>query len=234
MDESGAMALALFKEAGSSHAGQTWQQRKSVQTRIAILEAAIDCLQAEGYGRTTTQMIAETARISRGAMLHHYATKLDLIASVIDYTLHKRMEGFLSAVRALRDVERVTGMAGIEAFWESLKTREFDAYLELAIAARTDPELAEIFLPRVRLYDQAELAAVIRAFPEWTDLPEAYALAMDYTNSALQGLLLNQDFWNEADQVSLRAFIGKSVAMMLAGELRPPALSTPASRAGQG
>jgi AcrR family transcriptional regulator len=224
MDESSAIALALFREAGASDTGQTWQQRKSVQTRIAILEAAIDCLQTQGYGRTTTQMIAETAQISRGAMLHHYATKLDLIASVIDYTLYKRMEGFLAAVRALRDIERVTGMAGIGTFWESLKTREFDAYLELAIAARTDAELAEIFLPRIRLYDQVELAEVIRAFPEWANLPEAYALAMDYCNAALQGLLLNRDFWSEDDQAALRAFVGKSVAMLLAGDLRPPAI----------
>ena len=83
MDEVSLRVLAPLEPDGLGAEGQTWQQRKSVQTRIAILEAAIDCLQRHGYGRTTTQLIAEMAGISRGAMLHHYATKQDLIASVI-------------------------------------------------------------------------------------------------------------------------------------------------------
>jgi len=69
-----ATGLAVLEPEGLDSHGQGWQQRKSIQTRIAILEAAIDCLERQGYARTTTQMIAQTARISRGAMLHHYAT----------------------------------------------------------------------------------------------------------------------------------------------------------------
>ena len=222
MDDISAQVLAL-PESERPSAGQTWQQRKSIQTRIAILEAAIDCLQTHGYGRTTIQLIAERAEISRGAMLHHYATKQDLIASVIDYTLYKRMEVFLTAVRALKDSERIGGMAGIELFWESLQTREFGAFLELVIAARTDADLAETFLPKARLYDSVELAKVISAFPEWAEQPEAYALAMDYCNSALQGLCINKEMWNEADQIELRRFVGRSIAMMLSGDLKVPA-----------
>ena len=48
---------------------------------------------------------------------------------------------------------------------------------------------------------------------------------MDYCNSALQGLFLNKAVWNEPEQVELRRFVGKSIAMMLSGELRPPALA---------
>lgn len=220
MEDISARALAL-PESERAEAGQTWQQRKSIQTRIVILEAAIDCLQSHGYGRTTTQLIAEMAGISRGAMLHHYATKQDLIASVIDYTLYKRMEAFLAGVRALKESDRVAGMVGIELFWNSLRTREFEAYLELAFAARTDADLAKTFLPKARLYDQTELAKVISAFPEWAEQPEAYALAMDYCNSALQGLLINEAVWPEPDQVELRRFVGRSIAMMLSGDLGP-------------
>jgi len=221
MDDLSAQVLALPESERASE-GQTWQQRKSIQTRIAILEAAIDCLQAHGYGQTTTQLIAEMAGISRGAMLHHYATKQELIASVIDYTMYKRMEVFLAGVRALKDSERIGGMVGIELFWNGLQTREFGAYLELAIAARTDADLARTFLPKARLYDQAELAKVISAFPEWAEQPEAYALAMDYCNAALQGLFINKAMWNETDQVELRRFVGRSIAMMLSGDLTAP------------
>lgn len=223
MDEISARVLAQLEPEGLAAEGQSWQQRKSVQTRLTILEAAIDCLQTHGYGHTTTQMIAEIAGISRGAMLHHYATRQDLIASVIDYTVYKRMEVFLQSVRALKDSDRIAEMAGIEIFWQSLLTREFGAYLELAIAARTDAELAGIFLPKARRYDRTELAEVIRAFPEWAELPAAYALAMDYCNAALQGLLINRNIWSEKSHKELRLFVGQTIAMMLAGDLPLPA-----------
>ena len=222
MDEVSLRVLAQLEPDGLGAEGQTWQQRKSVQTRIAILEAAIDCLQQHGYGRTTTQLIAEMAGISRGAMLHHYATKQDLIASVIDYTVYKRMELFLDGVRALKDSARINEMAGIEISWRSMLTREFAAYLELSIAARTDPDLAEIFLPKARRFDKTELAEIIRAFPEWADDPDGYALAMDYCASALLGLTINRDIWPEGDQRSLCRFVGETIAMVRTGELTIP------------
>src|SRR5579859_7683705 len=125
MDDISLRVLAQLEPEGLDAEGQSWQQRKSVQTRVTILEAAIDCLQKHGYGRTTTQLIAEMAGISRGAMLHHYATKQDLIASVIDYTVYKRMEQFLVGIRALKDSARIDEMAGIEISWQSMLSREF-------------------------------------------------------------------------------------------------------------
>ena len=223
MDDISLRVLAQLEPEGLDAEGQSWQQRKSVQTRITILEAAIDCLQQHGYGRTTTQLIAEMAGISRGAMLHHYATKQDLIASVIDYTVYKRMEVFLEGIRALKDSARIDEMAGIEISFQSMLTREFAAYLELAIAARTDADLAEIFLPKARRFDQTELAEIIRAFPEWAENPDGYALAMDYANAALEGLVINRDIWPEREQRVLCQFVGKTIAMLRRGELTVPA-----------
>ncbi len=223
MDDISLRVLAQLEPEGLDAEGQSWQQRKSVQTRITILEAAIDCLQQHGYGRTTTQLIAEMAGISRGAMLHHYATKQDLISSVIDYTVYKRMEVFLEGIRALKDSARIDEMAGIEISFQSMLTREFAAYLELAIAARTDPDLAEIFLPKARRFDQTELAEIIRAFPEWAENPDGYALAMDYANAALEGLVINRDIWPERDQRVLCHFVGKTIAMLRRGDLTVPA-----------
>jgi AcrR family transcriptional regulator len=222
MDEVALSVLAQLEPEGLGAEGQSWQQRKSVQTRITILEAAIDCLQRHGYGRTTTQLIAEMAGISRGAMLHHYATKQDLIATVIDYTVYKRMAVFLGGIRALKDSARINEMAGIEISWRSFLTREFAAYLELAIAARTDADLARIFLPKARRFNKTELAELIRAFPEWADQLDEYALAMDYCNAALEGLVINRDIWDVTDQRVLCQFIANSIAMLRKGEISPP------------
>ncbi|MBS0277732.1 MAG: TetR/AcrR family transcriptional regulator [Proteobacteria bacterium] len=224
MKEMGAKALAELEPEGLSPEGAGWQQRKSAQTRIAILEAAIDCLEKYGYARTTTQLIAQVAEISRGAMLHHYATKQELIASVIDYTFYKRMERFIERIKSLSERQRVEDVAGVERYWDSLLTREFSAYLELSMAARTDEELREIFLPKARRYDQIEREEVIKAFPEWQKEHERYLFAMDFCIAAIEGLLLNRDIWaSESRRRQLRDFVGKMLLAIRQGDVKVPA-----------
>jgi AcrR family transcriptional regulator len=218
-----AARLAELEPEGLAAIGQGWQQRKSAQTRIAILEAAVDCLEQYGYAATTTQLIAQTAEISRGAMLHHYATKQDLIAAVIDYTFYKRMESFIARIRALTDEQRVHEHAGIELYWQSLLTREFSAYLELSMAGRTDTELRNIFLPKTRRYDRIEREMVMAAFPEWRDKMEVYELAMDFCIASMEGLLLHRDVWDDRKRrVRLRQFISKAILMLRDGEIPMP------------
>ncbi|HEY7979415.1 MAG TPA: TetR/AcrR family transcriptional regulator [Rhizomicrobium sp.] len=224
MKEMGAKALAELEPEGLSPEGAGWQQRKSAQTRIAILEAAIDCLEKYGYARTTTQLIAQVAEISRGAMLHHYATKQELIASVIDYTFYKRMERFVERIKSLSERQRVEDVAGVERYWDSLLTREFSAYLELSMAARTDEELRDIFLPKARRYDQIEREEVIKAFPEWQKEHERYLFAMDFCIAAIEGLLLNRDIWaSEPRRRQLRDFVGKTLLAIRQGDVKVPA-----------
>jgi len=219
----GAKALAELEPEGLAADGNGWQQRKSAQTRVAILEAAIDCLAKHGYARTTTQLIAQVAEISRGAMLHHYATKQELIAAVIDYTFYKRMEIFTGGVSSLTEEQRTHDITGVERYWESLLTDEFAAYVELLVAARTDPELRSIFLPKARRYDRVEREEVLRVFPEWADKPEAYALAMDFCVAAIEGLLLNREIWSEKKrQQILRDLVAKVLLMLRTGEIHTP------------
>ncbi len=215
--------LAELEPEGLAAIGPGWQQRKSAQTRIAILEAAVDCLQRYGYASTTTQLIAQTAEISRGAMLHHYATKQDLIAAVIDYTFYKRMESFIGRIRGLSDEQRVHEHAGIELYWQSLLTREFNASLELSVACRTDVELQAIFLPKARRYDRIEREMVMSVFPEWQDKAEVYELAMDFCIAGMEGLLLKREVWNDRKRrVRLRQFISKAILMLRDGEIAAP------------
>ena len=220
MDEGPATVPHELEPEGLAADGQGWQQRKSAQTRVAILEAAVDCLEKHGYARTTTQMIAQTADISRGAMLHHYATKQELIAAVIDYTFFKRIEGFTASIDGLTEFQRVQEHAGIEIYWQSLLTREYSAYLELLVASRTDPELREIFLPKARRYDRVERDVVLRVFPEWADQPEAYELAMDYCIAAMEGLLLNRDIWDDRKRREMyRTFISQTLLNLRNGRV---------------
>jgi AcrR family transcriptional regulator len=202
----------------------SWQKRKSAQTRTAILEAAIDCLSETGYSNTTTQLIAKRAQISRGAMLHHYATKQELVASLIDYVIFRRIQLFVEGIATISEEARVSRQVGIELYWQTLLTREFAAYLELRLAARTDKELRAILLPRARKYDRIERDTVLGSFPEWAEHPAEYKLAMDYCIASMEGLLLNKDIWNDRTRrQQLRDFVSATLLLLREGELEMPA-----------
>ena len=59
-----------------------WQAQKSAATRKLILESAIRCFVELGYAGTTTTAIAQKAGLSRGAMLHHFPSRLAVVRGV--------------------------------------------------------------------------------------------------------------------------------------------------------
>ncbi len=223
--------LARLEPEGLGPEGPGWQQRKSAQTRISILEAAIDCLATRGFAHTTTQLIAETADISRGAMLHHYPTKGALIEAIIAFCFYKRMQMLAEGVRGISDLQRVQEFAGLEILWRSFFTREHRAYLELNIAARTDVEVREIFVPQARRFTRIWRDEGIRIFPEWSADPERLARASDLVEAVLEGLALNHDAWESPERIPrVRAFLRQLVSGIYSGVLDfPEPHATPAA-----
>jgi AcrR family transcriptional regulator len=212
--------LTTLEPAGMASEDDGWQKRKSAQTRVAVLEAAIDCLADQGYSRTTTQLIAQKANISRGAMMHHYATKQDLIESVIDHMFYRRMERFTRDIKSLTERERIEEQAGIELFWKSVLTREYQAYVELMIAARTDPELRVIFEPKARRFNAVWGEEIKALFPEWQDKPDRLRLAIDFCIAAMDGLLLNRAIWEpRARRQAIRRLVSLTILMVRDSDL---------------
>ena len=119
--------------------GAQWRQRRSRETRSIVLEAALACLADGGYSGCSLQMVADRAEISRGAMLHHYVSKMDLIAASIEYAFYKRLEGFLARVGALTEEERTSVICGARIAYETCSTIAYRAYLALHLASRVDP-----------------------------------------------------------------------------------------------
>src|SRR5215475_14877054 len=93
-----------------------WQAQKSASTRTQITEAAIKCFVEYGYSRTTTSLIAEKAGLSRGAMLHHFPSKLAVVRAAVEHLHAKRLRAFRKAVtKPSGDRDHVR--QSVEAYW---------------------------------------------------------------------------------------------------------------------
>lgn len=61
-------------------------EEHSEDTRAALIEAALELFAKKGYPDTATEEIIILARVSRGAMYHHFRSKKDLFRAVLEKT----------------------------------------------------------------------------------------------------------------------------------------------------
>lgn len=118
------------------------QAERSAATRGRLLDATIACVHDLGYARTSTPEIARRAGLSRGAQLHHFPTKAELVTSAVEHLFARRREEFLRAFRS-RPSGQDPAAAAIDILWSMVSGDTFYVWLELTVAARTDPELRE-------------------------------------------------------------------------------------------
>jgi AcrR family transcriptional regulator len=167
-----------------------WQAQKSASTRNQIIEAAIRCFVDHGYSRTTTTLIAEKAGLSRGAMLHHFPSKRDVVRAAVEYLHAKRLKAFRRAMAKVAP-EGDHIRQGVDGYWAHVKHPMFVAFFELAVAARTDPELAGILRPVQESFEREWYAMSIELFPEWRGKGEKFELAFDLSRYVLEGMAIS-------------------------------------------
>ena len=106
-----------------------WTPRSSPWSRLAT-------------SHTTTTAVCERAGLSRGAQLHHFPTKSELVIAAVAHLAMRR------AKEVREEAKRLAGLddrieAALELIWTSFSGPLFYAALELWVAARTDAELHE-------------------------------------------------------------------------------------------
>ena len=117
------------------------QEERSSATRELLLDATVECLIQYGYTGTTVARIAETAGVTRGAQVHHYPTKADLVLAALRHLVAKQVEHAVAEVPTLQRSSDAVG-ATLDLLWRIHKGPLFTAIVELWVAARTDPDLA--------------------------------------------------------------------------------------------
>ncbi|OBJ37257.1 transcriptional regulator [Mycolicibacterium mucogenicum] len=178
------------------------QAERSAAMRTRLLDATVECLVTYGYSGTTTQRVAEIAGVTRGAQVHHFRSKEDLVAAAVEHLAEQRVQA------AVRDLGRVQSNPDpvstmLDYLWESHQGPVFFATLELWVAARTDPGLAE-HIDRVEpIVTSALVSALAQLIPNRAaqkDLRDLAFTAMD----ALRGILLSSFVDRDTDRARKR------------------------------
>jgi AcrR family transcriptional regulator len=122
------------------------QEERTRLMRQRLLEATIDCLVEHGWSGTSTTLVSQRAGVSRGAQLHHFPSKNDLVLAAVAHLSEKRAEELREAARHLPSGRRRT-RAVLDMLAEHFTSPVFNAALELWVAARTDQHLRVAVVP---------------------------------------------------------------------------------------
>ncbi|MEB3022280.1 TetR/AcrR family transcriptional regulator [[Mycobacterium] crassicus] len=174
---------------GSAPPGRRTQAERSAAMRVRLLDATIDCLVTYGYAGTTTPRIAEVAGVTRGAQVHHFRSKEDLVVAAVEHLAQQRTQ---AAIRELGQVDSIPDpvTTALNFLWESHQGPMFIATVELWVAARTDRLLAK-HIERVEpVVNGTLIAAIAQLMPEHPaqkEIRNVVYTAMD----ALRGILVS-------------------------------------------
>jgi AcrR family transcriptional regulator len=136
------------------------QQQRREETRQRLLDATIDCLVEHGFAGTTTQRVQERAGVSRGALLHHFASKADLLAAATHHVAELR----LAHIRTETEAGGRAPGKGLALLRTAMSGPHFLAGLELWLAARTDADLKAALLPAEREVGAAQRSVISDIF----------------------------------------------------------------------
>jgi AcrR family transcriptional regulator len=136
--------------------------------RQRLLDATVECLVDLGWSGTSTTLVSQRAGVSRGAQLHHFPTKADLVLAAVEHLNEARIQGLQEAADRL-PVGPGRTRAVLEMLADHFTSPVFIAALELWVAARTDPALREAVAP----LEQRIGRDTHRSTVEWLGLDES-------------------------------------------------------------
>jgi AcrR family transcriptional regulator len=166
-------------------------QQRTAEMRARLLEATIACFLELGYAATTTTEVADRAGVSRGAMLHHFPSKEELVLAAVEHLFHRRKAEFLAAfAKVPKNADRPA--AALDILAKILGGDSFYVWLELAVAGRTDEKLGR----RVRELGARTAQEVEKTFRELFPPPATpnpfFDAAPRFAFAILQGLAVDR------------------------------------------
>lgn len=118
------------------------QGERSSATRTLLMQATLECLASLGHAGTTLNAICERAGLSRGAVLHHFQGKDELVAQAFMHRQALRA----AALGTQRDAPRAKRSVREEI--DAARARvsgDFPVSIEFFNALRIDPQLRARF-----------------------------------------------------------------------------------------
>jgi len=155
--------------------------------------------------------------MSRGAMRHHFPSRTHVMRATIEYLHEKRLLAFRKAATSIPEGQSKT-RANIEALWQHVNHPVFMVFIDLALAARKDRELAAIYGPAQENFRRECYYAALELFPEWVKHRDQLRTAIDMALHMMEGMVLDGLSPEGKRTVRLLDFLSHELDVLRSGE----------------
>jgi AcrR family transcriptional regulator len=135
------------------------REAEAQATRDALIQAALELFTKRGYAGVGTEEIVTRAKVTRGALYHHFTDKRDLFRAVFERVEGELMEGIGARMEATDDPWELM-LAGMRSFLDACE----------------EPAVKQIALTD---------APSVLGWQEWREIDNRHGLGL--TRGALQG-----------------------------------------------
>jgi AcrR family transcriptional regulator len=135
------------------------REAEAQATRDALIRAALDLFSKRGYAGVGTEEIVARAKVTRGALYHHFTDKRDLFRAVFERVEGELMERIGARMKATDDAWELM-LAGMRSFLDACE----------------EPAVKQISLTD---------APSVLGWQEWREIDNRHGLGL--TRAALQG-----------------------------------------------
>lgn len=137
------------------------QEERRRGTQRKLTSAVVECLDRFGYAQTSISTVQDAAGVSRGALQHHFPSKLSLISG----TARAVLDTALDRTEGVRASKGESLEEQLMIYWTSVvDTPAGRAFLEILTAARTDDDLREAVREVVTDWETGLTAATFERF----------------------------------------------------------------------
>ncbi len=182
--------------------------------RARLLDATVDCLARLGYAGTTTTEIAKRAHVSRGAQLHHYPRKEDLVIASVEHVFRLRLEDFAKAFANV-PAETDRRPIAVDLLWSMFQGPVFHAWLELIVASRTDKALREALRAMNERF-QGDLKVYFKEIFGPSPLTTDFDLIPAFIFSLMEGMSMRSIVGNDEENVRILDLLKRYATLFLA------------------
>lgn len=162
-------------------------QARSVAMRKNLIDATLDVIFDLGYRVASTPEFSRRAGVSRGALVHHFPTRSDIIIAAMEQLLGDGTREIRAATAKVAKQE-LSLDDFVEFLWQMFSGRFFYISLEFINEARTDTELRARMIPVVKDFHTA-LDNIWAEFENQSDgMPQRTRVALNLTICLVRGM----------------------------------------------
>jgi AcrR family transcriptional regulator len=175
--------------------GLTRAERRAA-TRLALIDATIECLTESGYASLTTRRIAERAGVAQSTLMHHFATREALLVEALAQLASRLASETLAKIDLadLRSPERREAV--LDQAWREFSSPQAIAAAQMWGAAWSEPELAATLRELELRLSSIIFETAGTMFPDLAGDPR-FAAVVDLAVSLIRGLVMAIPVWGK-------------------------------------